>query len=301
MVDIVVFGSVAFDSIKTPFGETNKTLGGSGTYASIAASFFSKPGVVSAVGSDFGTDNMAVLKNKGVDLTGLELKSGKTFFWKGEYGLDINSAKTLDVQFNVLEKFKPELPTEYKKADFLLLGNNDPEAQLDVLKQMEKRPKLVIADTMNYYIEHKRDKVLEVVKEADICLMNDGEARMLFNTSSILKAAKEIIKLNSDLAIIKKGEHGALLSTKQGSFVAPAYPLEEIVDPTGCGDCFAGAMIGFLAKQGMINEDLMRKAIIYGSTVASFNAEGMGTEKLCSISMKDIEKRFNEFKEIVRF
>lgn len=301
MVDVVVFGSVAFDSIKTPFGKTDKTLGGSGTYASIAASFFSKPGVVSAVGSDFGTENMGVLKKKGIDLTGLELMPGKTFHWKGEYSHDINSAKTLDVQFNVLENFKPELPEEYRTAEFLLLGNNDPKAQLGVLKQMEKRPKLVIADTMNYYIEHQRDKVLDVVKEADICLMNDGEARMLFNEPSLLKAAKEIIKLNSDLAIIKKGEHGALLSTAKGSFVAPAYPLEDIIDPTGCGDCFAGAMIGFLAKQGTVNEELMRKAIIYGSVVASFNAEGMGLEKLCSISMKDIEARFNEFKEIVRF
>ncbi len=301
MVDIVVFGSVAFDSIKTPFGKTDKTLGGSGTYASIAASFFSKAGVVSAVGSDFGTENMDILKKKGVDLTGLALMPGKTFHWKAEYGHDINSAKTLDVQFNVLKNFKPELPEEYKNAEFLLLGNNDPEAQLNVLNQMEKRPKLVIADTMNYYIEHKKDKVLEVVKEADICLMNDGEARMLFNTPSLLKAAKKIIKLDSNLAIIKKGEHGALLNTEKGSFVAPAYPLEEVIDPTGCGDCFAGAMIGFLAKQGTVNEELMRKAIIYGSVVASFNAEGMGTEKLCSISMQEIEERFNEFKEIVRF
>jgi len=254
MVDLVVYGSVAFDSIKTPFGSTEKTLGGSGTYASIAASFFSKPGVVSAVGSDFPGKEMDFFKEKGVDLKGLDLKQGKTFHWKGEYGFDINVAKTLDVQFNVLKDFKPELPEEYKEAKFLLLGNNDPEMQLEILKQMKTRPKLVIADTMNYYIENKKDKVLEVVKEADICLMNDGEARQLFGTPNLMKASKEILKLNSDLAIIKKGEHGAILSTASGSFVAPAYPLENVVDPTGCGDCFAGAMMGFLAKEGNVNE-----------------------------------------------
>jgi len=286
MVDLVVYGSVAFDSIKTPFGSTEKTLGGSGTYASIAASFFSKPGVVSAVGSDFPGKEMDFFKEKGVDLKGLDLKQGKTFHWKGEYGFDINVAKTLDVQFNVLKDFKPELPEEYKEAKFLLLGNNDPEMQLEILKQMKTRPKLVIADTMNYYIENKKDKVLEVVKEADICLMNDGEARQLFGTPNLMKASKEILKLNSDLAIIKKGEHGAILSTASGSFVAPAYPLENVVDPTGCGDCFAGAMMGFLAKEGNVNEALMRKAIIFGSTVASFNAEGLGTERLRTLEMK---------------
>lgn len=301
MVDTVVYGSVAFDSIKTPFGETNKTLGGSGTYASIAASFFSKPGIVSAVGEDFPKEDEEFLKNKGVDLTGLEKKPGKTFHWKGEYGYDINNAKTLDVQFNVLKDFKPELPEEYKKAEYLLLGNNDPGAQLDILNQMDKRPKLVIADTMNHYIENQREKVLEVVKEADICLMNDSEARMLFGTPNLVKAAKEVLKLNSDLAIIKKGEHGAILCTEEKCFVAPAYPLENVIDPTGCGDCFAGAMMGFLAKQGNADEEMMRKAIIYGSTVASFNAEGMGTEKLRDLTIEDINKRFEEFKEIMRF
>lgn len=301
MPDPVIFGSVAFDSIKTPFGEAERTLGGSGTYSGIAASFFSKPGIVSAVGSDFPTEAMGFLKSRGIDLEGLEIKPGKTFFWKGEYGLDINFAKTVETQFNVLEGFKPEMPERYRKAGFLLLANNDPETQLELLRQMEKRPKLVIADTMNYYIEKSREKVLEVVKEADICLMNDTEARQLFNTPSLVKAAKEILKLESDLAIIKKGEHGALLTTAKGSFVAPAYPLENVVDPTGCGDCFAGAMIGFLAKQGKVDEEAMRKALIYGSTVASFNAEGMGTERLKSLKMADIEKRFQEFREMVKF
>lgn len=301
MPELVVFGSVAFDSIKTPFGSVEKTLGGSGTYASVAASFFSKPGIVSAVGSDFPTEEMDFFKSKGIDLKGLELKQGKTFHWSGEYGLDINAAKTIKTEFNVLADFKPQLPAEYRKADFLLLGNNDPEMQLDVLRQMSKKPKLVIADTMNIYIEKQRDRVLQVVEEADICLLNDSEARLLFNTPSLVAASKEILKLNSELSIIKKGEHGALLSTAKGCFVAPGYPLENFVDPTGCGDCFAGALMGFLAKEGRVSEDLMRKAIIYGSVVASLNAEGMGLEKLRKITLDDINKRFNEFKEIVRF
>lgn len=300
MVEVVVVGTLAFDSIKTPFGSAERTLGGSATYASIAASFFAKPGIVSVVGNDFLDKDLKLLEEKGVDTKGVHKEKGKTFSWKGEYGLDINIAKTLETKLNVLETFNPKIPEEYKDAEFLFLGNIDPELQLKVLEQM-KNTKLVIADTMNYWIESKKDKVLEIVKKADICLMNDSEARQLFNTANLITAAKEILKLDSSLAIIKKGEHGALLTTEKGSFVAPAYPLNSVVDPTGCGDSFAGAMIGFLAQQGNVNEKLMRRAIIYGSTVASFNAEGMGLERLQNLSMDEINKRFEEFKEIVRF
>ncbi|MBN2067888.1 MAG: sugar kinase, partial [Candidatus Diapherotrites archaeon] len=245
-------------------------------------------------------ESMKLLQGKGIDTAGIEKAGGKTFSWKGEYGLDINVAKTLQTDLNVLEKFDPKLPEEYKKAGFLFLGNIDPELQLKVLAQM-KKTKLAIADTMNYWIESKREKVLEVVEKADICLMNDAEARQLFKTANLMEAAKEILKRNSQLAIIKKGEHGSLLCTSLGCFTAPAYPLENVVDPTGCGDSFAGALIGFLAKQGKVNEELMRKALIYGSTVASFNAEGIGTERIKAISTDDINKRFEEFKELVRF
>ncbi len=300
MVKCVVVGTVAFDSIKTPFGSVEKTLGGSATYASIAASLFSKPGIVSVVGKDFPEEGMKLLQGKGIDTKGIEKAEGKTFSWKGKYGLDINVAKTLQTDLNVLLKFQPKLQGEYKKAEFLLLGNIDPELQLKALEQM-KKTKLAIADTMNYWIENKREKVLEVVEKADICLMNDAEARQLFKTPNLVEAAKEILKRNSDLAIIKKGEHGSLLCTELGCFVAPAYPLENVVDPTGCGDSFAGALIGFLAREGKVNEDLMRKAIIYGSVVASFNAEGMALERLKELGTDDINKRFNEFKEIVRF
>ena len=300
MPDLVVVGTVAFDSIKTPFGSAERTLGGSAAYASTAASFFAKPGIVSVVGKDFPDENIEFFKGKGIDTAGIKTLEGKTFSWKGEYGLDINVAKTLQTDLNVLQRFDPQLPEEYKKAEFLFLGNIDPELQLRVLGQMEKT-KLVIADTMNYWIDSKREKVLEIVRKADICLMNDAEARQLFNTPNLVKAAKKILELDSDLAIIKKGEHGALLCTKLGAFVAPAYPLENVVDPTGCGDSFAGAMIGFLAREGRVDEQLMRKAIIYGSAVASFNAEGMGLEGLKGLSKEDIEKRFAEFKEIVSF
>ncbi len=300
MVDVVIAGSVAFDSIKTPFGHSEKTLGGSAVYASLAASFFSRPGMVSVVGKDFGKEHVDFLYEKGVDTDGLEQKDGKTFSWKGEYGLDINVAKTLEVDTKIWDSFKPSVPNEYKEAEFLFLGNIDPELQLHVLNQM-KKTKLVIADTMNHWIENKKDKVLEIVKKADVCLMNDAEARQLFNTPNLVQAAQKMLEMESDLAIIKKGEHGALLTTKKGSFVAPAYPLASIVDPTGCGDSFAGAMIGFLAKQGNVDEDAMRKAIIYGSTVASFNAEGLGLERLKKLEKTEIEQRFNEFKEMVRF
>jgi len=300
MPNLVIVGTVAFDSVKTPFGSAERTLGGSAVYAGVAASFFSKPGIVSIVGTDFPEESMAFLKSRGIDTAGIKREVGETFFWKGEYGLDINVAKTLETDLNVLEKFRPELPKEYRSAEFVFLGNIDPELQLKVLGQV-KKPKLVIADTMNYWIESKPDKVLEIVKKADICLMNDAEARQLFKTSNLVAASKEILKLDSDLAIIKKGEHGALLSTSRGSFVAPAYPLENVVDPTGCGDSFAGAMIGFLAREGGLDEDLMRKALIYGSTVASFNAEGMGLERLKSLTMEEINQRFEEFREIVRF
>jgi ribokinase len=300
MVECVIVGTVAFDSIKTPFGSAEKVLGGSATYASLAASFFAKPGIVSVVGKDFPKEHFDFFEKKGIDTKGIAENEGKTFAWSGEYGLDINIAKTLKTELNVLSQFDPKLPEEYRKAEFLFLGNIDPELQLKVLEQMNKT-KLVVADTMNYWIEKKREKVLEIVKKTDICLMNDAEARQLFNTPNLIQAAKEILKLDSDLAIIKKGEHGALLCTENGSFVAPAYPLANVIDPTGCGDSFAGALIGFLAKQGKVNEGLMRKAIIYGSTVASFNAEGMGTERMKTLSRNEINKRFEEFKEIMRF
>jgi ribokinase len=301
MPEVVIVGTVAFDSIRTPFGSAENALGGSASYAGVAASFFAKPGIVSVVGADFPEKDMLFFKKKGIDTAGIEKRQGKTFRWKGEYGLDINTAKTLETDLNVLAEFDPVLPEAYRSAKFLFLGNIDPEIQLKVLGQMKSRPRLVVADTMNYWIETKREKVLEIVKKADVCLMNDAEARELFKTPNLIQAAKKILELDSELAIIKKGEHGALLCTKEKCFVAPAYPLENVIDPTGCGDSFAGALIGVLAKSRDLGERAFRKAIVYGSTVASFNAEGMGLQRMQSLRKSEIEKRFGEFREIMRF
>lgn len=301
MVDVAIVGSIALDSIETPFGKREKILGGSASYASTAASFFCKPGLVGVVGTDFPKEHIEFFKKKGIDTAGLAVSDGKTFHWQGKYEFDLNQAHTLKTELNVFEKFNPILPEEYRNADFLFLGNILPELQLSVLNQMDKRPKLVLADTMNLWIQTKKEKVLQVVKEADICLMNDSEARQLFNTPNLLKAAKEILKLDSKIAIIKKGEHGCIMFSEESYFAMPGYPLENVIDPTGAGDSFAGALIGYLSKTKNLSEKNFRKALVYASTIASFDAEGFSLDKLKQISMKDIEKRFKEFKEIVKF
>ncbi|HLC79127.1 MAG TPA: PfkB family carbohydrate kinase [archaeon] len=302
MVDVVVIGSLALDDVSTPFGTVKGALGGSATYASIACSLFSSPGVVGVVGSDFPQKYIDQMKSKGVDLRGLEIeKGGKTFRWSGEYGLDLNSAKTLKTELNVFEKFDPKIPSDYAGVDFLFLGNIDPSLQLDVLSKMKKRPKLVVADTMNLWIEKKREEVLEVVEQVDVALMNDAEARELFRTSSIVKAAREILKRDSEVAIIKKGEHGCVLFTDSSYFACPGYPLENVKDPTGAGDSFGGSLIGYLAKTQDFSFGNMKKGIVYASSVASFNAEGFSVQRLCEINMRDVTKRYGEFSEFVKF
>ncbi|MBI4209983.1 MAG: sugar kinase [Candidatus Diapherotrites archaeon] len=293
---------MAFDDVKTPFGSVDGALGGSATYASLACSLFARPGIVSVVGSDFPEKHMAMLRSKGVDTGGIEVKQGgKTFHWKGEYGLDLNDAKTLRTDLNVLEGFKPVVPDAFRGADFLFLGNIDPELQLGVLSQMKKRPKLVVADTMNHWISAKRDKVIEVVNEVDIALMNELEARQLFRTPNLRKAAMEILALNSEIAIIKKGEHGCIAFTRNSHFACPGYPLENVLDPTGSGDCFGGALIGYLAKTRDFSERNMRRAIVHASCVASFNAEGFSVDRLKRVKMKDVKRRYSEFRGFVRF
>ncbi len=299
---VVVVGTMAFDDVKTPFGQVVGALGGSATFASIACSLFAKPGIVSIVGEDFPKKHMKFLESRGIDLSGVEVRRGaKTFHWKGEYGLDLNDAKTLRTDLNVLLEFNPRLPEDFRKADFLFLGNLDPELQLDALSQFKKRPGLVVADTMNHWINDKREKVLEVVRAVDVCLMNDIEARLLFSTPNLKKAAREILKLDSKIAIIKKGEHGCIAFTEKSHFACPGYPLENVLDPTGSGDCFGGALTGYLAKTGDFSEANMRRAMVYASSVASFNAEGFSVEKVKRITLKDVEKRYREFREFVRF
>ena len=299
MSNVLVLGTVALDSIKTPFGNVQKVLGGSASYASYAASFFSKSSIISVVGKDFPKDYLELLKRKGVDLGGLQV-TGKTFHWEGFYEFDMNEAKTIKTELNSLQEFKAKVPNGCKNMDFVFLANIDPDHQLKILGQM-KNPRLVVMDTMNFWINNKRKKLMDVIKKVDVLLLNDGEARQLFNTASLVKAANLALKLGPKAVIIKKGEHGSLLFTDHKHFNAPGYPLEEIKDPTGCGDCFGGAFMGYLAKTNDLSESNFRKAVVYGSVIASFNAEDFSLNRLRSLTMKEIEDRYNEFKEIREF
>lgn len=295
MVEVVVIGSLGLDDIETPFGKVEAVPGGSCMYASLAASFFSPCGIVAIVGEDFPHVYIEFLQSKGVDLAGIERK-GKTFRWKGFYEFDMNEAKTLRTELNCLAEFDPKLPEGYQDAKYVFLANTDPQIQLSVLEQM-KSPALVIMDTMNFWIEHKREKLLEAIKKTDILLLNDGEARQLFGTLNLVVAAKQALALGPRAVIIKKGEHGALLFSKDSHFNCAGYPLETIKDPTGCGDCFGGGFLGYLASQNELSDRNIRRAIVYGSVIASFNAEDFSIERLKMISHAQIEERFKEFQD----
>jgi sugar/nucleoside kinase (ribokinase family) len=299
MVDPVIIGTVALDSLETPFGKAKDVIGGSATYASIAASFFSKPGILSIVGKDFPKKHIEYLNKRGISTEGI-VTGEKTFKWKGFYEFDMNEAKTLKTELNSLESYKVDVPENFKDAKYIFLANIDPELQLEVIKNI-KNPDLVVMDTMNFWIENKREQVLKTIDKADILVLNDAEARQLFGTPNLVKAAKAALKLNTRAVIIKKGEHGALLFTDNKHFSAPGYPLANIKDPTGCGDSFGGALTGYLAKTQDNSEKNLRKAVVYGSVLASFNAEDFSIENLKKINNDDIEKRFKEFKEIRAF
>ncbi len=299
MNDVLIIGTVALDTIETPFGKVEKTLGGSATYASFAASFFAEPSLVSIIGSDFPKEYIELMKKRKIDLEGLKT-AGKTFHWDGFYEYDMNEAKTRKTELNSLENFKAEVPEKYKNIDYVFLANINPEQQLEALRQLNN-PKLVVLDTMNFWINNKRKELIEAIKNVDVLLLNDGEARQLFSTANLVQAANSALKLGPKAVIIKKGEHGALLFTKNKHFNAPGYPLESIKDPTGCGDSFGGAFIGYLAKTKDLNEQNFRKAIVYGSVVASHNAEDFGLNRLKNLTMRDIEKRYKEFQDIREF
>ncbi len=299
MGDVLIVGTVALDTIETPFGKVEKTLGGSATYASFAASLFSKPALISIVGTDFPNDYLGLIKKRSIGIEGLKI-SGKTFHWDGFYEYDMNEAKTRKTELNSLRNFKAEVPAKYRDIKYVFLANIDPQQQLDTLRQINN-PSLVVLDTMNFWIINKKNSLLKIMKKVDVLLLNDTEARQLFNTVNLLKAANKALKLVSKAVIIKKGEHGALLFTKNKHFNAPGYPLENIKDPTGCGDAFGGAFIGYLAKTKDSSESNLRKAIIYGSVVASHNAEDFGLNRLKQLKMKDIKKRYKEFQEIREF
>ncbi len=300
-MSILVVGTVAFDAIETPFGKTEKIVGGAATYICMSSSFFTQEiKLVSVVGDDFPKSAIQKLKSKFVDVTGLQVKKGeKTFFWSGRYHNNMNNRDTLETQLNVLENFNPIVPEEYKNTEYLMLGNLMPGVQKKVLKQMKKRPKLIVLDTMNFWMDHFMEDLVEALKDIDVLTINDEEARQLSGEYSLVKAAKNILKMGPKYLIIKKGEHGALLFNNKEVFFAPALPLEEVVDPTGAGDSFAGGFVGYLEKTKDISFENMKRAVIYGSVLASFCVERFGTKKLDEITQKQIQFRLKKFIELV--
>ena len=294
---------MAFDAIETPFGKTDRIVGGSATYVAYAASNFVKPvKQISIVGFDFPQEEMDSLKSRGVELAGVDvIKDKKSFFWSGRYHLDMNTRDTLVTDLNVLLDFDPKVPESYQESEFLMLGNLDPKLQIKVIQQMKTRPKLIVMDTMNFWMEVAMPQLEEVLKMVDVLMVNDSEARELSGQFSLVKAAKEIMKMGPKYLIIKKGEHGALLFYEDQVFFAPALPLEEVFDPTGAGDTFAGGFIGHIAKTGDISFNNMKRAIIVGSALASFCVEKFGPERLKEITQKDIDGRIQQFVDLVNF
>jgi sugar/nucleoside kinase (ribokinase family) len=302
-MSVITVGSMAFDAIETPFGKVDKIVGGAATYIAYAASNFVTPvQQISIVGYDFPKEEMDTLKKRGVQLDGVEVVADKkSFFWSGRYHADMNSRDTLITDLNVLADFKPVVPDSYQGAEFLMLGNLSPDVQLSVINQLKKRPKLIVMDTMNFWMDIALDGLKEVIKKVDVLLVNDGEARQLSGEYSLVKAARTILKMGPRFLIIKKGEHGALLFHENHVFCAPALPLEEVFDPTGAGDTFAGGFIGYLAKTKDISFENMKTAIIVGSALASFCVEKFGPEKLKEITKADIDTRLKEFVQLANF
>lgn len=299
-MNLLVVGSVALDSVETPYGSVEKALGGSAVYFSVSASYFSEVGVVAVVGRDFPEEHLAFLKTKKIDLRGLKQEPGLTFHWKGRYSGDLNEAETLDTQLNVFEDFRPQIPEEYQDAPFVFLANIDPELQLNVLKQV-KRPKLTVCDTMNFWIEGKLKQLKEIIKRVDILIINEGEVRQLSQESNLIKAYQKISSYGPKTLVIKQGSYGALLLTPSSVFSAPAYLVERLSDPTGAGDSFAGGFAGYLAKSQDIDENELRRAVIYGSVMASFDVEDFSLGRLRALTPDEIEERFESFKRLVEF
>lgn len=298
-MNTVTLGTIALDTIKTPFGRVKNVLGGSGVYFSIAANFFTECGILGVVGKDFPRKYMGILKSTGVDLSGVEYSDGKTFRWTGSYDYDMNRAHTLKTELNVLEKFNPKIPTRYKNCKFLFLANIDPELQIEVLKKI--KPKYSFCDTMNFWIEHKKKELLEVIGGVDMVMINEGEAREICNTSNLIKAGRSLLDMGVKKLVIKKGEHGALFFSNDTFFSVSAYPLENVVDPTGAGDSFAGGTVGYLAKNGSIDDSMIKRGMVYGSVMASYVIESFSVEKFQNLNKEKIQERYNKFKEIVAF
>lgn len=299
-MSVLVVGSVAIDSVRTPFGKRDEVLGGSASYFSIAASFFGKVDIVAVVGEDFPKRYLSLFKKINIGIGGLETKKGRTFRWSGSYDYDLNNATTLSTHLNVFRDFKPNIPHRLRKSKFVFLANIDPELQYNVLKQVA-HPRLIACDSMNYWIKHKKSDFEKLLDKVDILLLNESEARQFSGEANLLKAAEVIISFGPKAVIIKKGENGVLYYSKKSHFIAPAYLLEEIYDPTGAGDTFAGGMIGYLSRGGLITEASIRKAIIYGSIMASFVVEDFSVNRLLELSSEEIKERYAHFKKITKF
>jgi sugar/nucleoside kinase (ribokinase family) len=297
---VLVVGSVALDSVETPFGKADEVLGGSGTFFSAAASHFTSVQLVGVVGHDYPTAKLQGLAARGVDLAGLEHADGLSFRWRGRYRHDLNTAETLETQLGVFSHFRPKIPEQFRDAPFVFLGNIDPRLQLDVLSQVE-RPKLVACDTMNFWIESRRPELLELLKHVDLITLNDAEARQLTEQANLVKAARWILKRGPSHVIIKKGEHGAFMFNESYVFFAPAYPLEDVFDPTGAGDSFAGGFMGYLAQSGKTDEAHLRRAVVHGSAMGSFAVERFSIDRLMEITSDDIKRRLGEFRRLVAF
>jgi sugar/nucleoside kinase (ribokinase family) len=299
-MEILVVGSVAFDSVETPFGRQDEVLGGSATYFSTAASFFTSVRLVAVVGEDFPDQHRTFLAGRNVDLSGLQVAPGKTFRWKGRYGFDLNEAQTLETHLNVFEGFQPQLPENFRDSEVVFLANIDPELQLEVVRQV-RRPRLIACDTMNFWIGGKREALVKTLREVDILVINEGETRQLAGEANLVKAARSILALGPKTLVVKRGEYGVLVFTAHSIFSAPAYPLEEVFDPTGAGDTFAGGFIGHLAATGDFSEAGVRKATVFGSVMASFTVEDFSLDRLRRVTWAEIEERFRKFQTLTLF
>ena len=300
MANLLVVGSVALDSVETPFGKADNVLGGSGTFFSAAASLLTPVQLVGVVGSDYPVEKLEPLRARGVDLAGLERAEGTSFRWRGRYRHDLNSAETLETHLGVFSHFSPKVPDQFRRADYVFLANIDPRLQLDVLGKMQK-PKLVACDTMNFWIESRRADLLELLGKVDLITLNDAEARQLTEEFNLVKAARWILERGPKHVIIKKGEHGAFMFTSKRIFFAPAYPLESVFDPTGAGDSFAGGFMGYLAHSGDLSERGLRRAMVYGSALGSFAVEKFSIQRLLEVTVQDIDARVREFQDLVAF
>ena len=297
---VLVVGSIALDSIETPFGKADNVIGGSGTFFSASACHLSPVQLVGVVGDDYPMAELEALKKRGVDMAGLEQASGESFRWRGRYRHDLNSAETLETRLGVFSHFSPKIPDQFRNAPFVFLANIDPRLQLDVLRQVQ-RPTLVACDTMNFWIESRRPDIIELIKHVDLITLNDGEARQLTDCANLVKAARWIMERGPRMVIIKKGEHGAFLFKERSIFFAPAFPLEEVFDPTGAGDSFAGGFMGYLARTGDLSDANLRRAVVYGSAMGSFAVEKFSVQRLLELTPADITSRVAEFRRLVAF